>query len=268
MGQRHQIYIRIHNPLKNKEVVEDLTSYGDNGKILAQAKKVFGSGKTSILPYHHQWLFGMTAAAVCHNIMTEVLKSDNAVHILSKEIKEFPYPADQRSSNNQTKVDGFLNVIDRIINTQLNVEFAENGSRYGIERAFSTINDAYDYKTGKYEGKKNDCRFDFRLGDNNDGITIIDVVNKKYCFMNIGFGDSRVMTLSPLIPISAVDYVKAYYPISNDNLDEDDKPANEEEIAENKEVISFVEKQFSNFELLSQKEVSEIFPLVYKEVVI
>lgn len=265
MGQRHQIYIRIHNPLKNKEVVEDLKGYDTKGEIMKQAKKVFGSGKTSILPYHHQWLFGVTAAAVCHNIMSQVEKSVNPVHILSKDIKAFPYPADFGSSNDKTKVNGFLDIIDRIINTQLNVEFAENGARYGIERAFSTINDAYDYKTGKYEGKANDVRFDFRLGDNNDGITIIDVVNRKYCFMNIGFGDSRVMTLNPLIPTSAVNYVKAYYPISNDNLDEDDTPATEEEIAENKEILNFVEQQFCNFTLITYEEVCEIFPLIYKE---
>jgi hypothetical protein len=266
MGQRHQIYIRIHNPLKNKEVVKDLNRFANSEEIMKQAKKVFGSGKTSILPYHHQWLFGMTAAAVCHNIMTEVLKSDSPYHILSKDIDELPYPANQSSSDNQTKVDGFLNIVDRIINTQLNIEFAENGSRYGIQRAFSIINDAFDYETGKYEGKRSDCRFDFRMGDNNDGITIIDVVNKKYCFLNIGFGDSTVSKLSPFIPTSAVDYVKAYYPISNENLDEDDEPTTEKEIAENIEILSFVEKQFSNLELLSFNEVAEIFPLVYKEI--
>jgi hypothetical protein len=262
MGQRHQIFIKIHNPLKNKEVVRDLKAFDTKGVIMKQAKKVFGSGKTSILPYHHQWLFGMTAAAVCHNIMSEVLKSDNPIHILSKEIKELPYPV---NFNDKTKVDGFLDVIDRIINTQLNLEFSENGARYGIEKAFSIINDAYDYKTGKYEGKESDIRFDFRLGDNNDGITIIDVVNKKYCFMNIGCGDSRVMRLKPLIPISASDYVKAYYPISNSVLDEDDDKMSAEEIKENKEIVNFVKKQFKNFSLLSIEEVKEMFPRVYEE---
>jgi hypothetical protein len=52
-------------------------------------------------------------------------------------------------------------------------------------------------------------------GDNNDGITIIyvpkDATKIKYCFMNIGDGDSAVMKAPPRIPLSARQYAKLYY---------------------------------------------------------
>jgi hypothetical protein len=49
MGQRHQIFIKVNNPLKLKRVYAD-----DTDKKLA--RKMFGSGKHTILAIHHQWL--------------------------------------------------------------------------------------------------------------------------------------------------------------------------------------------------------------------
>jgi hypothetical protein len=50
-------------------------------------------------------------------------------------------------------------------------------------------------------------------GDNNDGITVIHIKEKRiqYCFMNIGEADSQVMQATPRLPLSAEDYIKLYY---------------------------------------------------------
>ena len=54
MGQRHQIFIKVNNPLKSKRVYAD-----DTDKKLA--RKMFGSGKHTILAIHHQWMYGRSA---------------------------------------------------------------------------------------------------------------------------------------------------------------------------------------------------------------
>ena len=49
MGQRHQIYIRIPNPVKYKNV----PSYNKEG--MKKLRQLFGNGKNTILALHHQW---------------------------------------------------------------------------------------------------------------------------------------------------------------------------------------------------------------------
>jgi hypothetical protein len=261
MGQRHQIFLKIHNPLKNKEVLDDISL---RKEVFKHAKKVFGDNDTSILPYHNQWLYGMSAAAVCFNIMEQVEKSKSPYHILSKEIDELPYPVDY--SGDKDKVDGFLEVVDRIINTQFNIEFAEAGSRYGIEKSFSLINQYFD-KEGNYD-KGSDIRLNFRLGDNNDGIMIIDVVNKKYCFIrDIYVKPSKIKV------IDAAKYVNLYYATTRKKLGEyyvenvcgNDETKIKKLLETNTKKVEFVKKMFANFNVLSPEEVKEIFPLAFEE---
>lgn len=254
--------------MKNKEFVEDIKSFDSEGKQFARAKRFFGSGKTSILSFHHQWLFGMTAAAVCYKIMQEVMKSEHPAHIFSKDIESCPYPT--RFSSAKDKIDGYKELVQAILFIQDNIQFTENGARYGIQDAFFTNEECYNEK-GKLE--YGDCRKDFRLGDNNDGIMIIDCITKKYCFMNIGFGDSTVLKLPKLVPVSAGRYVRAYYPTTEKSLDSytkkerlgNDQKKIQECLDENKSSVDFVIEQFKDFKVLSLEEVSEIFPAVYSE---
>jgi hypothetical protein len=271
MGQRHQIYVRIHNPLKNKSVVEDLKSFDSKGAQLKHAQKVFGTKKTSVLAFHHQWLFGMSAAAVCNNILREVDKSSSPVHILSKEIERLPYPSNYNGEKD--KVDGFMEVVEALLFNQFDTEFAEQGARYGIERVCDLVDEQFDRKKGTMDIKRGDYRTDFTLGDNNDGITIIDVVEKKYCFMNIGFGDSTVMTLPALVPIPAEKYVNAYYATQKAKLGEyyiedvckNDETKIQELLQENKESVKFVKEKFAKRTLFTLDELKKIFPKVYKK---
>lgn len=261
MGQRFQVYIRIHNPLKNKSIVEDLSRFNQDGSILKQAKRLFGNKKTSILAFHHQWLYGVTAAAICANIMREVTiqRTKSSAHILSTERDEFPYPVDY--TGDKTKVDGYMEVVKAIFFNQFNAEFAEHGARYGIERVIDLSKDCFD-KNGKYD-KRYDCRVDFRGGDNNDGIMIIDAIKNKYCFIHRIYGDVKT-----LVPISAEKYVKTYRPTEKSKLmrenDERDEDKIQEMLKDNRETAAFVKEAFSNFNLLTLDDVKEIFPAVYK----
>ena len=268
MGQRHQIYVRISNPMKNKKFVEDLKNFDNEGKQFAHAKRFFGTDKTSILAFHHQWLFGITAAAVCYKILQEAFRSEHPQHIFSKEINGCPYPSNFNGNND--KIDGYKELVKAILFIQDNLQFAENGARYGIQDAFFTNEECYNDK-GKLE--YGDCRKDFRLGDNNDGIMIIDCITKKYCFMNIGFGDSSVKKLPELVPVSAGRYVRTYYPTTEKSLGnyaKKDECGNDcakilKRLNDNKGRVEFVIEQFKDFKVLSREEVAEIFPAVYSE---
>lgn len=275
MGQRHQIFIRIHNPLNNPEVIKDLCTFDKKQKALKHAKAVFGEKKTSILAFHNQWLYGMSAAATCANIMREVYKSDRPEHIFSKELDRLPYPVNYtHTSNDEDKVDGYFQLIQTLLFNLFDTDFAAHGSRYGLERVINLVDECYDRKTGKFD-KRWDIRSDFRRGDNNDGITIIDLVNKKYCFMNIfderDEKNNGVYYLTPLTPASAEEYVNAYYPVERERVSEYDIERckkDEEKIKEmldnRKENLNFVKEVFSKYEVLSLDEVKKICPAIYR----
>jgi hypothetical protein len=262
MGQRSQIYIRINNPLNNKSVVEDLKGFDKKGEKLKHAKRFFGEGKTSILAFYHQWLYGLTSAAVCANIMQQVMKSDSPKHILSKEIEELPYPSNYLGDAD--KVDGYVEVVTALLFNQFNIEFAEAGARYGVERVHDLFKDCYN-KDGNYE-EGCDCRRDFRNGDNNDGIMIIDVTTKKYCYI-------REIYKPKLITSCAETYVRGYYATTKNKLGKyyiedvckNDEAKIQELIRENKETCQFVREQFRGFKTLTIEEVTGIFPEVFKD---
>ena len=181
MGQKLQCYIKIHNPLKNKEVVESLNK---SNAVLSHAKAVFKNSKYSILAFHHQWLYGATAAAICINILRKLEGIENPYHILSKNREAFPYP--KYYTSDEDNVDGFIQTVQALFFQQFDVEMCNHNARYGVESTISLC--------------MSSCSKDFRDGDNNDGIMIIDAVEKKYCFMNIFNGQNKRRKTPPRRP--------------------------------------------------------------------
>lgn len=97
---------------------------------------------------------------------------------------------------------------------------------------------------------------DPRRGDNNDGITVIDFRGKKprYCFMNIGIGDSTILQAPAFKPLSAEEYVRLYYhPGCYAYQKEGDEAPIEKEIAG-------LLKRLKGYKLLSFKDIQELFP--------
>ena len=260
MGQRHQIYIRIHNPLKKESIQKQLS----DEDVMKHAKAIFGNKKYSILAYHHQWLFGMTAVATCNNILESCKHIDKQSHPFSKDYRHFPYPSDYEKDF----VDGYLELIEAHLFNQFNFDFAEHGARMGIERVNNLSDGCYDRKTGKYE-RKYDSKYDFTSGDNNDGVTIIDTITGKYCFVNIFTypieedEKSGAYLLTPMKPYTAAEYAAAYYPIDIDTIKKGE--VSEEEMKERIERIEFVEEKFQEFDLLTVEELKKMFPETYKE---
>jgi hypothetical protein len=194
MGQRHQIYVKIANPLHQLIRI-------DSTKKKALEKE-FGTGEFAILGYHNQWMYGRSALENC----LRLLNFAKQFSYKDKTDKEGwgPYnspicPASMRGNFNT--VESIANGIGMVMNLMpVKTEWLEAG-----------INSSW------YE--KGNTNHDFTSGDNNDGIHIVDMVTNKYCFMNITrpYKDKTdelsysSYDLPYLIPVDALAYVRAYY---------------------------------------------------------
>ena len=174
MGQRSQVFIIVNNPLKNCENSGDVYSEERN----KEAKLYFGTGKKSVIPFHHQWLYGATFAAVLSKILKEAKTAKGDRHPFSPDFKYF-------SDRNDIRKDagyGFIEIIRNIISLP-DAEVSEIAGRWKAENFVYIGDEHYDYDTKEKSAFNHQKRCD--VGDNNDGILIVDIPSKKYCFMNI-----------------------------------------------------------------------------------
>ena len=99
MGQRHQLFIRIENPLK-KETLKGAITKSEKSRI-KEAELYFGKGKYSIIPFHHQWLFGATAVSILMKILKETKIARGEHHPFSNDFSSIPY------QQNYDKISGY-----------------------------------------------------------------------------------------------------------------------------------------------------------------
>lgn len=246
MGQRHQIFLKIVNP------VEHMTKYARiSPSEKAELIKEFGTGKYSILAYHDQWLYGRSALQTAMNLLkfakqftVEEKTKDSRAN--TSPICPYGIESKYKTSEKLSSAIGFI-MNYRPIKTDY--------SSAGIGESF-------------YIGKTDEgINFDFTLGDNNDGITIIDMVENKYCFMNINTQRRNAHSASQLPqykPSTAKQYVKAYYGETegtiNDYYIKDKTPKEIEKVlAYNKRMNAKCYKPFEKFELLTIDEIKEMF---------
>ena len=187
--------------------------------------------------------------------MNEVAKAKKcAMHPLSKDFSNFPYS----QKYEEDKVDAFMLLVETLLFNLFDIKFANMGARFGIERVIDLVGENYNRETAKLDTKHGDYRKDFSLGDNNDGIIIVDAVENKYCFMDIGCC-STLENLPSFTPLTAKEYVEAYYPTSLKVLIKTDET---KDLKANIRKVKFVEKVFKKFNLLSVEDVKEMFPKV------
>lgn len=249
MGQRLQAYIHTWNPARLMR-----ENYKAQGKkywkgnveeqkgVLEKIEKfelAFGKGKTTVLAFHHQWLYGRSALLAASNVL-EFIRCSNQDNNL------FSYKINQEAESLPTTVKTILSMFTN--------KLAFAIGRFGIEH-FHLLNFT-----------EAEIRHDFTLGDNNDGIFIIDTIGHKYCFMNIGTGDSTISKLPVMTPQTANEYVMAYYPeCLTDTVMNDSSDINkmECEVIQNKRMNKLFLRSFQNVGLLSEVELVKIFPKVY-----
>lgn len=133
------------------------------------------------------------------------------------------------------------------------------------ESGESILNSIYsiEIETGYYHRVHQlyaECE-DPNRGDNNDGITIIDLKdrkNPKYCFMSLHHLECDKTTSDGIVnykPMSGFDYFSAYYP---NGLKMNKHTSNDERMVINQLNESL--KLLDGLKLLTKKQVQEIFP--------
>ena len=266
MGQRHQVFIKTNNPNYGKKN-EKATIGGwvkDKFTLDPRTQKALGGRKHTVLAYHHQWLYGRSAAFIAHKLMALALsfKKDGTYE------SDYNHPLAPKFNKTFTmvleKAGEFFKYYMGIITP------GENFPRgVGFENFIFLNPDEPVMRE----------RFDH--GDNNDGITIVDMIEKKYCLMNIydhnyadeGDVSENVDDLPHLTPVSAVDYAKAYYPTEKNKLSKytreekckGDPKKIQELLHDNRGHIIEIELMFEGMEVLSLDEVKAIFPKVFEE---
>ena len=265
MGQRHQIFVKILNPANN---LSGERTYNPTPAEKRVFRKQFGSGKFAILAYHNQWLFGRGALQNALNLL-------NFGSQFSKELKS--------GKDSPTFESGY------------DVPFTEDGMKQkfsSVEKITDAIAFIMNFRatstpwltagigTSWYLGASEpEMNFDYTRGDNNDGVTIIDLVENKYCFMNInGYSDDEkrfsASDLPFLEPVDAKAYVTAYYGETIDTvnpyyLGDHDRSKITKTLKQQEKIVSDITKTnkkplkgFEKFEVLTALEVSKMFKQV------
>lgn len=261
MGQRMQCYIRIANPLKTKELSGGIYDKKD----IKEAELYFGKDKFSIIPFHHQWLYGITAVGMLVKILKEVKRAKGDSHPFSPTLSYIPY-----SKQFDKKGFGLIELIQAMISVT-DFETSLIGGRFGKENLTYIGDEHFDFEAKKVNRKWANHQKRCDMGDNNDGIMIIDVPSKKYCFMNIvkqyKGKDGRCCSyrLPQLKPVSAMDYHLAYYPLTEKELSEYylEKDKTPQILKEHASMAKRLEKIVSKFDVLSLAEVTTMFPQTF-----
>lgn len=197
MGQRHQFFLITPNPIYGVKT-KDLKNPGVNPKL----KEIFGTKKETVLAYHHQWLYGNTAAVNALKLLDFISKFKGDSLMRYNNLFDPEYI----ENNMRWMDDPYTAWADRVTNfmslfTHPALDQLGVGYRYGYER-IHFLNE-----------EEPEMMSNFDNGDNNDGISIIDTINNKYCFMVIGTHQTEDINKNHLLyqPLSAVEYVKTFY---------------------------------------------------------
>lgn len=183
---------------------------------------------------HHQWLYGKTA-----------------LESLSRALTFFK----ERLSDKFYKEDPFFN--PAVAAKALQCLYSVNPATgyFHNTHILRESNDDEGWSSGGKEGWHPECQAP-ENGDNNDGITVIDISGDKirYAFVSIGHIEGEGKQPAVGKPLTAKEYFDHYYPAKtrNEKSDLDDLKW----FAEGDALAEFID----SFELLTTAELKKIFP--------
>ena len=245
MGQRHQIFVKILNPLN------ELSFNTDEEK--KKATKELGTGKYCILAYHNQWLFGRSALQQALSLLMFGKQFSHKSKTGERDdYGSYNCPFSKSGFNEFNSIQKIADGIAMVLNLRLRTT------------AWLSAGIGSTWYLGSEEGMNQD----FTRGDNNDGITIIDVVENKYCFMNIDKqrdDDYSASALPSMVPVDAKAYVQAYYGETLETLNpyykENKTEAQTSKLLQsNIKVNAQAYRGFKNFGVLTLAEIQAMFP--------
>ena len=256
MGQRHQIIIQTENPKS------------ELGELSSPFKKALGRKKVANFAFHNQWLFARSALVCASNVldMADLMSLDGSDY-------NNPLSVDRvRSRHYGDK--GLLSwtkelaFVHGFIPPSKNTEF--RGA--GMADTFPLLENCIE--NGVYDESADNAQH-FDIGDNNDGVTIIDCINKKYCFINIsnynyakkGDLNQNVGDLPYLKPVGAREYLNVYCPESVKAMSKYTKQRAEEanttprqQATQNKKDNAPIIAMLEPYSVLTVAELCQMFP--------
>ena len=267
MGQRSQIYFRMNNIGKcyfDSMEIDNPNSerWRDNvqGYVIEKEKhenwiKLFGNENTIIVGFHHQWLYGKSFVLVASMIlnMNKILLGKNEYEINPFNFANWNMTKNGHLPRNCDNPMDAINYLQIFISNLFDYELSKY-AREGIERY--TLLNGHDYEDGALI-----TRFD--EGDNNDGVLIVDMLENKYCFVDVNARSEKIKKLNP---VDAHTYLKTYYAETEEDCEkeeiEEKKPKFKGHIRINKKFL----KRFKGFKTLSVQELINIFPVMDEEI--
>lgn len=267
MGQRSQLYIRMNNIGKcyfDSIEIDNPNSerWRDNvhGYVTEKERhekwiKLFGNENTIIVGFHHQWLYGKSFVLVASMIlnMNKVLMGKSEYEVNPFGFSNWSNVNHSLPRNVYSPIDA-INYLQAFISNLFDFELIKY-SQEGIQR-YSLLN-GEDYENG-------DLITRFDNGDNNDGVLIVDMLENKYCFVDVNGNEEG--KFKHLNPVDAHTYLKTYYAETEEDCSEEDitekKPKFKGHIRINKKFI----KRFKGFKTLSVQELINIFPVMDEEI--
>ena len=251
--------VELNNPKVWKNKVSEFV---ETNELYEKWKIMYGEGDTIIVVFHHQWLYGRSFPIVASMLLyaSKLFKEDKYKSFFQKQLwKEGHYTGtkDITLDDPHSLIKWLESYISNIMDQELG-PYARNGvERYTLLSAEHEVNDAFRYDK------------DFTRGDNNDGVLIVDLLETKYCFININggsdYGEGSINENFPnMKPVSALKYIKSYYPECFEDLAEDETET-PEVLSQNCEINTKFAKRFEQYEVLTVEELIEMFPDVKGE---
>ncbi len=259
MARKHQVFLITHNiykemrnwlrsydPKKYKPLRLQLDVESKVAYEFSEMETFFGLEDTTVLVYHHQWLYGATALGVVYDALNFGRHVPGERNILHPEHYKF------NGIKNLSKFNMFLECTKSLLSLRNNSEVIKKiGGRGGFER-FALLN-----------LDKPEVRHQFDSHPNDDGISIVDIIRKKYCFIDLP--NSQTKHEKKYTPLSALEYYDCYYKTKKEDLDEKTKQDRTEiEIKAlldgNIKRTNEVKKLFKHFKVFSKAELTKIFP--------
>lgn len=271
MGQRSQIYLKLENvgkawakrvELNNPTIWKDkLPEYLEAQENYDKWKLMFGEGDTIIVAFHHQWLYGRSFPIVASMLLyaSKVFKEDRKSYFQKQLWKEGNYTGakDINMDDPNSLIKWLESYMSNIMDQELGPYARSGVEHYTLLNEEHEVNDAFRYDK------------DFTSGDNNDGVLIVDLIQTKYCFINInnynkseGSINENFITMKP---VSAIKYIKSYYPECVEDIGKEDDPKTPEELSQNYEINTKFAHRFNQYEVLTVEELIEMFPDVKNE---
>lgn len=255
MNHNHQIFIRVENvnEINNKEFKSRKEQFRNRIDLFVRLKKEYeiqvkqlGENKHTILAYSHQCFHGKAPLVNTIRILEFNTNCNN--------ISYNPFKPDKHRNVSQREQLGFIKGFMEIWRNDLPKRIRGGSIEH---EEFDYLNEVNSYARHYYD-----------RGDNNDGITIIDIPSNKYCFMFIN-KECLKNTVPNYEPLTAEQYARVYYPQSFSDLSKETlkhrlKNSTREklklEFKENRKESKGFIQPFKKFDILTKEEINSFFP--------